>query len=151
MLLTDEINQPLSRVRNSHRLQGPNTSLMQLPKREPWGLNSPSLPWGSPAWLWGHSTSPLDVALTVYLSSLCLPAMLPAFCAIFIGNSWHESSPHFADEGVFEEHSLLRGTLVPLLLGQPQGHKFRRDFSKFLQTARAMGMGRLKSSNTALR
>lgn len=146
MLLTDEINQPLSQVRNSHGLQRLNTSPMQLHKREPWGLNSPSVPS-----LWGHSKSPPDVALAAHLSSLCLSAMLPTFCAIFTGNSWHESGSHFADEGVFDEYSLLRDTLVPLLLGQRQVHKFRRDFSKFLQNAHAMGVGRLKSSNTALR
>lgn len=32
---TDEINQPSSRGRNSHRLQGLNTSPMQLPRRDP--------------------------------------------------------------------------------------------------------------------
>lgn len=73
------------------------------------------------------------------------------FSAIFTGNPCHGSSSHFADEGIFEEHFLLRDTLIPLLLGRPQVHKFRRDFSKFLQTAHAMGVGRLKSSNTALR
>lgn len=32
--------------------------------------------------------------------------------------------------------------LVPLLLGQAQMHKFRRDFTKFLQTAHASGSGK---------
>lgn len=45
-------------------------------------------------------------------------------------------------KGFFEEYSLLRDTLVPLLLGQPQVHKFKRDFAKFLQTARASGCGK---------
>lgn len=48
-----------------------------FPRETPHVLNSPSLPWEDPPQLWGHTTSPPDMALTAQLRSLCLPATLP--------------------------------------------------------------------------